>query len=138
MLSNIELKKKVDKITNKLKAGLFDEVILDTKVLLKKTKHPILFNILSLAFQSKGEFDNSVEIMNDALQLSPRNVLHLNNLAISYHNLAKYAEAEKYFLRGLELDPNYINILNNLGNLKKDLNLINESISYFKKSLAIT
>ena len=137
MLSNIELKKKVDKITNKLKAGLFDEVILDTKVLLKKTKHPILFNILSLAFQSKGEFDNSVEIMNDALQLSPRNVLHLNNLAISYHNLEKFAEAEKYFLRGLELDPNYINILNNLGNLKKDLNLINESINYFKKSLTI-
>ena len=137
MLSNIELKKKVDKITNKLKARLFDEVILETKILLKKTKHPVLFNILSLAFQSKGEFNNSVEIMNDALQLSPRNVLHLNNLAISYHKLEKYAEAEKYFLRGLELDPNYINILNNLGNLKKDLNLINESINYFKKSLTI-
>ena len=83
MLSNIELKKKVDKITNKLKAGLFHEVNLDPKVLLKKTKHPILFNILSLAFQSKGEFNNSVEIMNDALQLSPRNVLHLNNLAFN-------------------------------------------------------
>ena len=137
MLSNIELKKKVDKITNKLRAGFFDEVILDTKVLLKKTKHPILFNILSLAFQSKGEFNDSVEIMNEALQLSPRNVLHLNNLAISYHNLEKFSEAEKYFLRGLELDPNYINILNNLGNLKKDLNLINESINYFKKSLTI-
>ena len=137
MLSNIELKKKVDKITNKLKARLFDEVILETKVLLKKTKHSILFNILSLAFQSKGEFDNSVEIMRDALQLYPRNVLHLNNLGLSYHNLEKFAEAEKYFLRGLELDPNYINILNNLGNLKKDLNLINESIDYFKKSLTI-
>ena len=137
MLSNIELEKKVDKITNKLKAGLFDEVILDTKALLKKIKHPILFNILSLAFQSKGEFNNSVEIMNDALQLSPRNVLHLNNLAISYHKLEKYAEAEKYFLRGLELDPNYINILNNLGNLKKDLNLLDEAINYYKKSLSI-
>ena len=95
MLSNIELKKKVDKITNKLRAGFFDEVILDTKVLLKKTKHPILFNILSLAFQSKGEFDNSVKIMNDALELSPRNVLHINNLAISYHKLEKFAEAEE-------------------------------------------
>ncbi len=137
MLSNAELKKKVDRITNKLKVGLFDEVILDTKALLKKTKHPILFNILSLAFQSKGEFDNSAEIMRDALQLSPRNVLHLNNLGISYHNLEKFADAEKYFLKGLELDPSYINILNNLGNLKKDLNLINESINYFKKSLAI-
>ena len=137
MLSNIELKKKVDKITNKLKAGLFDEVILDTKALLKKIKHPILFNILSLAFQSKGEFDNSVKIMNDALEYSPRNVFHINNLAISYHKLEKFEEAEEYFLKGLELDPKYINILNNLGNLKKDLNLLDEAINYYKKSLTI-
>jgi len=137
MLSNIELKEKVDKITNKLRVGLFDEVILDAKALLKKTKHPILFNILSLAFQSKGEFDNSVKIMNDALELSPRNVLHINNLAISYHKLEKFAEAEELFLRGLELDPKYINILNNIGNLKKDLNLVDEAINYYKKSLTI-
>jgi tetratricopeptide (TPR) repeat protein len=137
MLSNIELKKKVDKITNKLKAGLFDEVILDAKTLLKKTKHPILFNILSITFQSKGEFDNSVKIMEDALELNPRNVLHMNNIAISYHKLEKFEDAEKYFLRGLELDPNYISILNNIGNLKKDLNLIDEAINYYKKSLTI-
>ena len=84
MLSNIELKRKVDKITNKLRAGLFDEVILNAKALLKKTKHPVLFNLISLAFQSKGEFDNSVKIMHDSLQLDPRNVLHLNNIGISY------------------------------------------------------
>jgi tetratricopeptide (TPR) repeat protein len=137
MLSNIELKKRVDKITNKLKAGLFDEVILDTKALLKKTKHPILFNILSIAFQSKGEFDNSVKIMKNALELNSRNVLHMNNIAISYHKLDKFEDAEKYFLRGLELDPNYINILNNIGNLKKDLNLIDEAINYYKKALTI-
>ena len=95
MLSNIELKKKIDKIANKLKAGLFDEVILDTKALLKKTKHPILFNILSLAFQSKGEFDNSVKIMKNALELNSRNVLHMNNIATSYHKLDKFEDAEK-------------------------------------------
>jgi len=137
MLSNIELKKKVDKITNKLKAGLFDEVILDARTLLKKTKHPVLFNVLSIAFQSKGEFDNSVKIMKEALELNPRNVLHMNNIAISYHKLDKFEDAEKYFLRGLELDPNYINILNNIGNLKKDLNLIDEAINYYKKSLTV-
>jgi len=102
MLSNIELKKKVDKITNKLIARLFDEVILETKVLLKKTKHPILFNILSLAFQNKGEFDNSVKIMHEALQFNPRNVLHLNNIGISYHKLEKFSDSEKYFIIFLE------------------------------------
>ena len=137
MLSNIELKKKVEKIANKLQAGLFDEVILDSKILLKKAQHPVVFNLLSLAFQKKGEFNNSVKIMHDALLLYPRNVLHLNNLGISYHNLEQFIEAEKHFQRGLELEPNYINILNNLGNLKKDLNLIDEAIKYYKKSLSI-
>ena len=137
MLSNIELKKKVEKITNKLQAGLLDEVILDAKILLKKAQHPVVFNLLSLAFQKKGEFNNSVQIMHDALLLYPRNVLHLNNLGISYHNLEQFTEAEKHFQRGLELEPNYINILNNLANLKKDLNLIDEAIKYYKKSLSI-
>ena len=137
MLSNIELKKKVEKISNKLQAGLLDEVILDSKILLKKAQHPVVFNLLSLAFQKKGEFNNSVEIMHDALLLYPRNVLHLNNLGISYHNLEQFIEAEKHFQRGLELEPDYINILNNLGNLKKDLNLIDEAIKYYKKSLSI-
>ena len=137
MLSNIDLKKKVEKITNKLQAGLLDEVILDSKILLKKVKHPVVFNMLSLAFQKKGEFNNSVKIMHEALLLNPRNVLHLNNLGISYHSLEKFTEAEKHFQRGLELEPNYINILNNLGNLKKDLNLIDEAVKYYKKSLSI-
>ena len=137
MSSNTELKKKVEKIANKLQAGLLDEVILDSKILLKKAQHPVVFNLLSLAFQKKGEFNNSVKIMHDALLLYPRNVLHLNNLGISYHNLEQFIEAEKHFQRGLELEPNYINILNNLGNLKKDLNLIDEAIKYYKKSLSI-
>ena len=137
MLSDIELKKKVEKITNKLQAELLDEVILDSKILLKKAQHPVVFNLLSLAFQKKGEFNNSVKIMHDALLLYPRNVLHLNNLGISYHNLEQFIEAEKHFKRGLELEPNYINILNNLGNLKKDLNLIDEAIKYYEKSLSI-
>ena len=82
MLSNIELKKKVEKITNKFQAGLLDEVIVDSKILLKKAQHPVVFNLLSLAFQKKGEFANSVKIMHDALLLNPRNVLHLNNLGM--------------------------------------------------------
>ena len=71
------------------------------------------FKVNSIPSLSSNEFDNSVEIMHDALLLYPRNVLHLNNLGISYHSLEQFIEAEKHFQRGLELEPNYINILNN-------------------------
>ena len=36
MLNDIELQKKVEVLTNKLKVGLFKEVIDETKLLLKK------------------------------------------------------------------------------------------------------
>ena len=43
MLTDNELKKRVDILTNKLKAGLFQEVIDGAKLLLKKRKHQVLF-----------------------------------------------------------------------------------------------
>ena len=137
MLSDSQLKNKVDIITNKLKVGLFDEVIVETKKLILKKKHQVLFNILSLAFQSKGEFKKSIEIMEEGLQKNPKNIYFLNNIGISYHKLDHFSEAENYFLRGLDVDPNYINIINNLGNLKKDLNQSEEAIKYYNRSLLI-
>ena len=50
MISDQAFKDKINKITNKLKIALFDEVISDAKILLKKKNHQILYNILSLAF----------------------------------------------------------------------------------------
>ena len=137
MLSDNQLKNKVDIITNKLKAGLFDEVITETKRLIIKRKHQVLFNILSIAFQSKGEFTKSIEIMEEGLQKNPKNIFFLNNIGISHHKLDNFNEAENYFLRGLNVDPNYINILNNLGNLKKDQNQNEDAIKYYNRSLQI-
>ena len=137
MLSDSQLKNKVDIITNKLRAGLFDEVIVETKKLILKKKHQVLFNILSLAFQSKGEFKKSIEIMEEGLQKNPKNIYFLNNIGISYHKLDYFSRAEDYFMRGLDIDPNYINIINNLANLKKDLNQSEEAIKYYNRSLLI-
>ena len=52
MISDNELQKKVTILSNKLKAGHFNEVINDAKILLKKRKHQVIFNILSIAYQS--------------------------------------------------------------------------------------
>ena len=53
MISDKEFKNKIQIIQNKLKIELFDEVIFEAKTLLKKKKHEVLYNIISLAFQSK-------------------------------------------------------------------------------------
>ncbi len=137
MLSDIELKKKVDILTNKLKAGFFQEVINETKLLLKKRKHQVLFNLLSLSYQSLGEHQKSIDIMELALKANSRNPHFLNNIGLSHFNLNNFKKAEDYFNRGLDEAPKYISILNNLGSLKSFLNLNKEAISCFKKILEI-
>jgi len=137
MISDQELKKKIDILTNKLKAELFDEVIGEAKILLNKRKHQVVYNILSVAYQSLGKFDLSIKIMEEALNKNPNNPYFLNNIGISHHKSDHFEEAENYFRRGLKIAPKYINILNNLGNLKKDLNLMNEAIQYYSKSLEV-
>ena len=57
-----KLENKINIIQNKFRIGKFDEVINDTKLLLKKfDDQQILYNILSLAYQKKGENDKSIE-----------------------------------------------------------------------------
>ena len=137
MISDQAFKDKINKITNKLKIALFDEVISDAKILLKKKNHQILYNILSLAFQGKGEFENSIEIMERALKINPNNIHFLNNIGLSYYKKNNFIDAEKYFTRGLEVDPTYISTLNNMAVLKKDMELPDESIEYYKKILKL-
>ena len=137
MLNDIELQKKVEILTNKLKLGLFKEVVDESKILLKKRKHQVLFNLLSLSYQSLGQNDKSVEIMEIALKANPKNPHFLNNIGLSHFKLSNFKEAETYFKRGLAEAPKYISILNNLGNLKGYLNLNKSAIEYFNKILKI-
>ena len=133
MISDKELQNKVEKIQNKLRVELFDEVIFESNTLLKKRKHEVLFNLISLAYQGKGDYENSIKIMEDALKISPSNIYFLNNLAISHHKKGNLSDAEKYFLKALKVKPDYINVLNNFGNLKKDLDQVEESIKLYEK-----
>ena len=137
MLSDSDVKIKFEALANKLKAGLFDEVINEASSLLKKRKHQVFFNILSLAYQATGNFQKSAEIMEIALRMNADNPYFLNNMGITQHKLENFNKAEECFLRGIKIAPNYINILNNLGNLKKDLNYTEEAIKFYKKSLSI-
>ncbi|MDC0518149.1 sulfotransferase [Candidatus Pelagibacter sp.] len=137
MLSDIQIQKKINALSNKLNLGNFQEVITEASVLLKKNKHQVFFNILCLAYQGIGELNKSETVMNEALKLNPNNPYFLNNMGTTQHKMGNFKVAEDYFLKGLKIVPNYINILNNLGNLKRDLDNTDEAINYYKKSLSI-
>ena len=84
MISQEELKKKLHIVVNKLQAGLFDDVIADAKKLQKMSNDQVIINILSLAYQGKGDFDSSIELLKKFLQANPKNIFFLNNIGLSY------------------------------------------------------
>ena len=93
-----KLENKINIMKNKLRIKKFDEVIRDSKLLIKKfSNQQILYNILSLAYQQKGENDKSIGLLTNALKKSPKNIFFLNNMGVSYYNKKNLVEAEYYF-----------------------------------------
>ena len=131
------LKKKYDKLYKKFAKGDFLEVIDGCKKILKKRKHQLFFNLLSIAYQKNGKIEKSIDVMREALSLNPDHPNFLNNIGTCFYKLHKYSVAEKYFKRGLEIDKRHLHILNNLGNLKRDTFKVEESINFYKKVLDI-
>ena len=136
-ISHKEFSNKITILTNKLNNGYLNEVINDGLLLLKKVNQPILYNILSSAFQAKGDFENSIKIIEEGLKIDPYNIYFLNNIGLTYYKKNDFIKAEEYFNRAINIDPNFINVLNNLACIKTDLNLVDEAIELLQKSLSL-
>ena len=137
IVSDEVLKKKYDQLYRKFVKGNFLEVIRECNKILKKRKHQLFFNLLSVAYQKNGEIEKSIDVMREALALNPNHPNFLNNIGTCFYKLHKYSVAKKYYEKGLEIDNRHLHILNNLGNLKRETNKIEESIEYYKKVLSI-
>ena len=126
---NIHFKNKIDAILNFYRSNKYDEVIARTKPLLKKFPKVIFFyNILSLAYNAKEEYEKGIEILNQAIKIEPKNVLVLNNLGLIHSNLNNLETAENYLERALKIKENYLEASINLGNVKLELNKNVEAI----------
>ena len=137
IVSDKVLKKKYDQLYQKFVKGNFLEVIRECNKILKKRKHQLFFNLLSIAYQKNGEIEKSIDVMREALALNPNHPNFLNNIGTCFYKLHKYSIAKKYYEKGLKIDNRHLHILNNLGNLKRETNKIEESIEYYKKVLSI-
>ena len=67
----MNLEEKFNILLNKMNFGHYDDVIFETSYLIKKfPKQEALYNLLALTYQAKGEYDKSIELLNDALKRS--------------------------------------------------------------------
>ena len=134
----MDLQQKFQILINKLNAGHIDDVIFEATYLNKKhPKQEVFYNLLSLAYQTKGEYEKSISLLENALKRSKNNFNFLNNLGLSYYKKRDYIKAEQYFLKVLEIKPKYINTINNLATLYDEINQFEKSEKLFKKSLEI-
>ena len=102
----MNLEEKFNILVNKMNFGHYDEVIFETNYLIKKfPKQEALYNLLALTYQAKGEYDKSIELLNDALKRSENN--------IDSAKFAKFVNEKKYQPNGI--DANITK--NNAGNI---------------------
>ena len=134
----MELQEKFQILLNKFKIGKFDEVIFESTLMAKKYPNQEVFiNLLSLAYQAKGEFNNSISILEEALKRGKKNFNFWNNLGLTYLKIKNYNKAEECLLEAIKLNPKFINTLNNLGNLYIELNNFEKAEFYLKKALEV-
>ena len=97
IVSDEVLKKKYDQLYQKFVKGNSLEVIRECNKILKKRKHQLFFNLLSVAYQKNGEIEKSIDVMREALALNPNHPNFLNNIGTCFYKLHKYSVAKKYY-----------------------------------------
>ena len=82
----MDLKEKFQILLNKLNTGKLDEVIFEATFLNKKyPEQDAFYNLLSISYQLKGEYEKSIQLLENALKKSKNNFNFLNNLGLSYY-----------------------------------------------------
>ena len=112
MLENKTLKDKISIILNYYAIKNFDKLIEEANRLLKKNPNiDILWNVLGLTHQQKGNLEKAEEYFFRCLQVNPKNISALNNLGNNFKYLFNYSMAEEYFNKALDRNPKYLNAL---------------------------
>ena len=134
----MELLERLKILNNHLLGKNYNKVIEGCNKVLKVNPNiPYALNLCGLALQGKNDFLSSVSFFTRAINLEPRNIAAMNNLANSYKSITKIDLAEKLYLRALVLNPNYVQALNNYGNLKQQIGDFDSSIKLYLKALNI-
>jgi len=114
----IELKKHVSISVNLLNSKKFDEAISKVTSLTKKfPKAIILYNILGLAYNGKGNPHKALDIFEYALKFNSENIHVLNNLGLVHSQLSHYKISENYLKKALKINPEFLDASINLAKI---------------------
>ena len=130
-----ELKNKIQSIVNFLNSARYADVIKKTIPLIKKFPQIyILNNLLALAYNGLGEYENAIQTLNKAIKIHPNNIFILNNLGLIHGNLNNNDVAEEYLKKALTIKPSFLEASITLADLKSKINKNDEEIIILEKA----
>ena len=132
------LKQQLAIIINLYKSEKYEELILKSKILIKKFPEQIIFhNAASLSLSALGKNEEAKKILKKALGVSPNDINVLNNLGLIYFNTNENEIARTYFEKALSINEKFVDVLINLGNLNLKENKIQLAKANYEKALEI-
>jgi len=81
--------------------------------------------------------DQAKELLIKAVEIQPKNITAIHNLATCYKELGQLEEAKNYYNKVLEIDPRHTNTNYNLGVIFYQLKDLKKAKSYLKKTTEI-
>jgi predicted negative regulator of RcsB-dependent stress response len=94
-------------------------------------------NNLGGALLLRGEVDEAIEHLQEALRLDPSHPEAHSNLGVALARRGRSAEAIDHYLEALRLDPGQSQAYSNLGNVLLQQGQVGEAIARFREGLSI-
>ena len=134
MYNKNQLDQKIQLIINNFRANKFENVILQSKKLLRLyPNHEYLLNMIGLCYQNLNQVDEATKIFIKILQLNPSNYVAKNNYARLLKSNNQIVKAKEILEDVIKKIPNYVAATNNLANLYKEIGNYDEAIKLYEK-----
>jgi len=114
---------------------LFEAEKLCRLVLQKVPRHIDAMQLLGILLERKGQYDEAVQFLHEAVRQAPGHAHLHNNLGMALHKLDKLQEAVTEFNRAIEIQPDFAKAHNNLGVTLMKLSRIVEAISAYRQAI---
>ena len=107
------------------------------QIIAKTPTHADSYNMLSIIYGQRRDFNAAKESVNKALELQPNNLAYNFGKAFILTNMLDYAGAEESYKKVVALNKNFPDAYLQLGIIQRDMGKISEAINNFKICLAI-
>jgi len=94
-------------------------------------------NNLGAALTAKGQFDEAIENLRQAVQINPNYYEAQNNLGAALAAKGRFDEAIENFRKAIQINPNYPAALDNLGVALTSKGQFDEAIENYRKAIQI-